>query len=158
MYEDTDKRKPQHFLLLRDGDVKETELDIFSEVTGKFGIPNCAVVSIKKQTPYRIFRMRDGKILKPRSGDYFVIDKDLVMVCCAGVDEYEHGMPKPRVIEVKRTKGVIDAIKVARDVFYMSYLNWGSPSHSYSSPAPLRLAHKLASDLSKGLRPSGQPF
>lgn len=153
-----ERKKLKHLILLRDGDVKETELTIFKKVTEKTEIQNCAVAWIKKSVPHRIFRRASDTLLKPQSGDYVQLDENSIMICCAGVDEYEHGMPKPKVVELTVIKGDIDITKIAQDIFYMSYLNWGSPSHSYSSPAPLRLAHKLASQLSRGLRPSGQPF
>ena len=146
------------FLILRDGDVSERELEIFRQIISESEVQNSAIVSIKKNIPHRIFRSTDGEVSKPLSGDFVELDENLIVMCLAGVDRYQHGTPKPKVIEVIPVSGHIDNKNVARDIFYLSYLNWGSPSHGYSSPAPLRLAHLLASALSRGLRPFGPPF
>ncbi|MDO8724606.1 MAG: hypothetical protein Q7J35_00885 [Candidatus Methanoperedens sp.] len=148
---------PDSLILLRDGDVQETEIDEFKKVVDSTGIKNCGIAWIKEMIPHRIFGGKT-KVEKPDSGDYIPLDENNIMICCAGLDEYGHGMPKPRVVELTLIKGELDIIKISQDIFYQSYLNWGSPSHSYSSPAPLRLAHKLAYQLSKGLRRAGPPF
>jgi len=80
------------------------------------------------------------------------------VLCGAGGEEYEHGTPKPIVAEVIPAKGEIIPKEALKDVFYLTYLNWGSPRRSYSLPAPLRLAHKLAYELSIGIRRAGPPF
>ena len=152
------EEKPESFVLLRDGDISEKELRAFEDEISKTDIQNCGIISIKKDVPHRIFRRQGDKIFKPFSGDFVVLDENLVMVCCAGIDEYEHGTPRVRVIEGESIEGDIDIVHVAKDIFYLSYLNWGSPGRSYSEPAPLRLAHNLASELSRGLTISGPPF
>jgi hypothetical protein len=149
---------PNSFLILRDGDVSERELEIFSQIMSESKVQDSAIVSIKKQVPHRIFRSTNGEIYKPISGDFVELDENLILMCLAGVDRYQHGTPKPKLMEVVPVSGYIDPKDVARDMFYLSYMNWGSPSHGYSSPAPLRLAHVLASALSRGLRPFGPPF
>jgi len=150
--------KPNSFLVLRDGDVSDRELETFKKLVDESNIKNSAIVSVKKNVPHRLFRSVNGEICKPLSGDFIELDKNLIVICLAGVDTYQHGTPIPKVLEVIPMSGHINSIDVAKDVFYLSYLNWGSPSHSYSSPAPLKLAHILASALSQGLRPFGPPF
>lgn len=149
---------PNSFLILRDGDVSEGELETFKTLISEAKVQNSAIVSVKKNIPHRLFRSVNGKIYKPISGDFVELDKNLIVICLAGVDRYQHGTPIPKVLEVIPVSGHISSQDVARDVFYLSYLNWGSPSHGYSSPAPLRLAHILASALSRGLTPFGPPF
>jgi hypothetical protein len=146
------------FILLRDGKVFPTEWALFSEATKKSSFLNCAIVSLKKDTPYRIMRKANGEVSGPLSGDYYPIDRSALVICLAGADEYEHGLAKPLRIEVMTPKGKVDLVDLAKDVFYLSYLNWGSPRHSYSMPAPVRLAHSMASDLSAGISRAGQPF
>jgi len=69
-------------------------------------------------------------------------------------------MPKPILVELvpSSIKGDINITYVLRDVFYLTYLSWPSPSKSYSIPAPLHLAHKLAYELAKGVKRHGAPF
>jgi hypothetical protein len=147
------------FILLRHGKVYPTEVMAFENVAKNSPFKNCAIVSVKtEEVPFRIFREVNGKIVKPLSGDYYPLGESTVVVCTVGVDEYTHGMPKPITIEVIPATGRIEAVKAARDTFYLSYLNWGSPRQAYSMPAPLRLAHTLASELSAGIQRGGQPF
>ena len=63
----------------------------------------------------------------------------------------------PIVAEIIPVKGDIVPEKVLRDLFYLTYLNWSSPRRSYSIPAPLRLAHELAFELSLGIQRYGPP-
>jgi len=149
---------PESFVILRDGDASLKELEALRNLAAEAKIPNVALVSIKKNVPHRLFRNADGEIYKPVSGDFLELDKNLIVICLAGVDRYQHGTPIPKVLEVIPISGNIVPRDVAHDVFFLSFLNWGSPSHGYSSPAPLKLAHVLASALSQGLRPFGPPF
>lgn len=154
-----DEDQLRSFILLRDGDISERELEVFQNLmSGNTNVRNCGIAWIKKSVPCRIFRESDGKMLKPYGGDFVKLDETKALICCAGIEEYEHAMPKPLMVEISPVKGELDIRKIVRDVFYMSYLNWGSPSHSYSSPAPLRLCSELASSLAKGIRPAGPPF
>ena len=143
---------------LRDGEVFETERKVIKQCIKDLPYEEVAIVSIKETTPYRIFRRLGQRITKPLSGDYYFLDEYNVVLCAAGVDEYEHGMPKPIVAEVIPVRGDIDVKSVVEDVFRLTYLNWSSPIHSYSKPAPLKLAHELASELSSGIRRFGPPF
>lgn len=151
-------KEKKDLVLLRDGTVYPQEEEAFSAAVADSPFANCSIVSVKKDVPYRIFRELDGQVLKPNSGDYFVLDNRCVVLCSAGADEYEHGMPQPIEIEVLTSKGAMDVLSVARDAFFLTYLNWGSPRQSYSVPAPVRLAHSMASDLAAGVRRAGEPF
>jgi argonaute-like protein implicated in RNA metabolism and viral defense len=150
--------KPNSFIILRDGDASESELKAFKGLMEEFKMENSAIISVKKNVPHRLFRTFNGEVYKPISGDFMELDDQLIILCLAGVDRYQQGTPVPKVLETIQVTGKINQRDVARDIFYLSYLNWGSPSHGYSSPAPLRLAHVLASALSQGLKPFGPPF
>lgn len=149
---------PQSFVLLRDGDVNPTELETFRQAIKRTEIRDSAVVWIKKNIPHRLFRQLDEEISKPLSGDHLRIDEESILLCSAGAEEYEHGTPQPRLLRITPIRGDINFVKVAQDIFYLSYLNWGSPRHSYADPAPLRLAHKQASLLAEGIGGVGPPF
>jgi len=145
-------------IFLRHGNVYPNEVSAFTKSIGKFDYTNCAIVSIKQNVPFRIFRKIGSEIVKPLSGDYYFLDDYYAVLCGAGSEEYEHGTPKPIVAEVIPVKGNIIASEVLQDLFYLTYLNWGSPRRSYSMPAPLRLAHRLAYELSLGIRRHGPPI
>jgi len=145
-------------IYLRDGEVFDTERRMFEKAIEDLPYPKAAIVSIKEDVPYRIFRRFGSRIAKPLSGDYYFLDDRNVVICAAGGEEYEHGTPKPIVAEVIPMRGDIDIKVVVEDLFKLTYLNWGSPGRSYSVPAPVRLAHKSASELSKGIRRFGSPF
>jgi len=149
----------ESLIYLRDGDVFETERQMFERVVEAFpSYSRVAIVSIKGSVPYRILRRLGDEVAKPLSGDYYFLDEYTAVLCAAGGDIYEHGTPKPVVAEVVPIRGDIDVQSVIEDVFRLSYLNWGSPDRSYSVPAPIRLAHQSASELSLGIRRHGAPF
>ncbi len=142
---------------LRDGDVFETERRMFESVVEPTKYETIAMVSIKEMVPHRIFRHVENNFLKPLSGDYYFLDDYNAVLCAAGADEYEHGMPQPIVAEVIPIRGTINPRDLVADAFKLCYLNWESPGRSYSAPAPTRLAHKLATELSRGVRRFGLP-
>lgn len=146
-------------IYLRDGDVFENEKTTFESVIEQFSrYTDAAIVSVKKSVPYRIFRGGGDDITKPQSGDYYFLDDNNAVLCSAGVDIYQHGMPKPIVAEVIPVRGNINPKYVVEDIFRLAFLNWGSPGRSYSVPAPIRLAHESAYELSMGIRRFGAPF
>lgn len=150
--------KSDSLFFLRHGEVYPNEKRAFQDSVEKYNYSKCGIVSIKETVPYRIFRQIDTEMMKPLSGDYYFLDGFYAVLCGAGGEEYEHGTPKPIVAEVVPIKGEVVPKKVLKDVFYLTYLNWGSPRRSFSLPAPLRLAHKLAYELSSGIRREGPPF
>jgi hypothetical protein len=145
-------------IYLRDGEIFDKERGIFEDTIDGLRYSRAAIVSIKENVPFRIYRMFNAKIMKPLSGDYYFLDDKNAVLCAAGSDIYEHGTPKPIVAEVIPVKGDIDVRALTEDVFKLAFLNWGSPGRSYSVPAPIRMAHESASELSSGVRRSGLPI
>jgi len=145
-------------IFLRHGEVYPNEKRVFQESVETYNYRSCGIVSIKETVPYRIFREINSEMVKPLSGDYYFLDDFYAVLCGAGGEEYEHGTPKPIVAEVTPIKGEVVPEKVLRDIFYLTYLNWASPRRSFSLPAPLKLAHNLAYELSFGIRREGPPF
>lgn len=145
-------------IYLRDGEAYEKEREFFAKVIEGLPYSKAAIVSIKGTVPFRIYRTLNQKVVKPLSGDYYFLDEKYAALCAAGGEIYEHGTPKPIVAEVIPIKGLFDMKLVLEDVFRLCFLNWGSPGRSYSVPAPVRMAHELASELSSGIRRYGSPF
>lgn len=144
-------------IYLRDGEVFETEREIFENAVESYPYTEVAIVSIKESVPYRIFRRLGSAVAKPLSGDYYFLDDYNAVLCAAGGEEYRHGTPKPIVAEVIPVRGDINVNDIVEDTFRLTYLNWGSPGRSYSVPAPIRLAHRSASELAMGIRRFGPP-
>jgi len=150
--------KSDSLIFLRHGEVYPNEKRIFQESAEKYNYNKYGIVSVKETVPYRIFRQINSEIIKPLSGDYYFLDDFYAVLCGAGGEEYEHGTPKPIVAEFVPMKGEVSPKEILEDIFYLTYLNWGSPRKSFSLPAPLRLAHRLAYELSSGVRRKGPPF
>jgi hypothetical protein len=150
---------PETLIILRDGELpSKSEIQELYAAVEPTPVLNAAIVAVLKGVPQRIFRRTKGQIEKPKSGDYIAMKAGEIAVCCAGVDEYGHGVPKPKVLHVYTVKGKVTPISIAEDFFRMSYLNYGSPGRSYSTAGPLELAHRLAAELSRGVYGSGPPF
>ncbi len=145
-------------LYLRDGSVYDQERSDFEFVVKKSGIAHSAIITIRETTPFRIYRGRQSDIWRPDSGNYYILDESNMVLCAAGADEYEHGTPRPITIGFIHITGSVNQFKAFEDVFKLSYLNWGSPGKSYSTPAPLRMAHRIARELSLGIERGIVPF
>jgi hypothetical protein len=145
-------------LYLRDGSVYDQERRNFESVVKESRLEHSAILAIKEMTPFRVYRGNQSDLWRPHSGDYYILDESNMVLCAAGADEYEHGTPRPITIDFIPVVGSIDTRKAIADVFKLSYLNWGSPGRSYSTPAPLRMAHRIARELSLGIERSTVPF
>jgi hypothetical protein len=151
--------RSESLIYLRQGDVHETERAMFEKVIAQFpSYKTIGIVSVKERVPYRIFRKQGDVLTKPLSGDFYHLDKNNVVLCAAGWDEYQHGTPQPVVAEIISVRGTLEEQKVVEDCFRLCYLNWGSPGRSYSIPAPIRLADEMARELGAGIRRYGPPF
>jgi len=145
-------------LYLRDGSVYDQERRDFESVVKESQLEHSAILAIREVTPFRVYRGDQSRIWRPHSGDYYILDESNMVLCAAGADEYEHGTPSPITIDFIPVIGSIDKLKAMEDVFKLSYLNWGSPGKSYSTPAPLRMAHRIARELSLGIERGTVPF
>jgi hypothetical protein len=145
-------------LYLRDGSIYDREKSDFEFVMKNSGIKHSAILAIRKDTPFRVYRGSQSDLWRSHSGDYYILDKANMVLCAAGADEYEHGTPSPITVEFIPVVGLIDELKAIEDVFKLSYLNWASPGRSYSTPAPLRMAHRIAREISLGIDRSTAPF
>ncbi len=145
-------------IYLRDGSIGKQEYLAFQEILERSALHHGAIVSVRESTPFRIYRGNESDVWRPNSGDYYILDNSNIVLCAAGADEYSHGTPNPIVIDFIPIKGTIEMLKAVEDIFRLSYLNWASPGKSFSTPAPLRMAHKLARETSLGLERSTLPF
>ncbi|MHA1389692.1 MAG: hypothetical protein ACTSR9_14785 [Candidatus Thorarchaeota archaeon] len=145
-------------LYLRDGSVYDQERNDFETVVKKSKFQHSAIVAIRETTPFRVYRGSQSDIWRPHSGDYYILDQSNMVLCAAGADEYDHGTPSPITIDYIPIVGSIDRLKAIEDIFKLSYLNWASPGRSYSTPAPLRMAHRIARELSLGIERGTVPF
>ncbi len=145
-------------LYLRDGSVFPRETRDFEAAVNEAGLDHSAILAVRNVTPFRIYRGSQSDIWRPHSGDYYILDESNMVLCAAGGDEYEHGTPSPITIDFISVAGSINRLKALEDVFKLSYLNWGSPGRSYSTPAPLRMAHRIARELSLGIERGTVPF
>lgn len=150
---------PETLIYLRDGTIPRSEIKyLMSAMESYPEIKNLSVVSFEKANPYRLFRLYGNSIKKPKSGDILIQTENEGIICFAGEDEYSHGTPKPANIRIEPLKGTVSTIEVFQDLFSMSYLNWGSPSRSYSKPAPLHVIDDLVKELGLGIKRYGTPF
>lgn len=150
--------KAKSLLYLRDGSVYDRERRDFESVVKESRLEHSAILAVREMTPFRVYRGDQSDIWRPHSGDYYILDESNMVLCAAGADEYEHGTPSPITIDFIPVIGSIDKRKAIEDVFKLSYLNWGSPGRSYSTPAPLRMAHRIARELSIGVERGTVPF
>lgn len=104
---------------------------------------NCLIVNIRKTSNYRILSEINGHITNPQIGTYFLIDSERAVLATTGDPVLGQSTAKPLLIEVKCIEGDFNIHDVVRDLFYLSELNWGSPTTAFKMPITLYYAEKM---------------
>jgi len=110
-----------------------------------------AGVEVTHRSPHRLYA-DEGM---PEMGAYAQLDDDTVVVVTSDTEQLPQGSPQTLRCHVKAVEGDIDAFQAGRDVFFLSELNWGSPSKGTKDPITVsltremnrRLGHSWVSDL-----------
>lgn len=119
----------------------------------------CAVINIKKKShPFRLFEKINGKIVNPTMGSYFLLGENSAVLTTTGVPTLGQGTAQPLVIELKNLWGEFDIKKAIEDVFFLSELNWGSPSTPSKLPITIQYTDAALSLISKGIEATTVPY
>lgn len=146
-------------IYVRDGSIADSEFENFKEIVERYqGLIKVAVVSYRKDIPFRIFRITNDRISKAFSGDYVSLDNSHFVICNTGRDFSRQGTPSARYLEIINIKGDINQMKIVEDLYKMCFLNWGSPRSPFSDPAPLHVIDAYLRELSSGIQRHGIPF
>lgn len=142
--------KPNKIVVHRDGEIVSTEKKGLREAINQL-IENdklssdleFATVNIKKNVPYRIFERENGGLEDCSLGSYFVLEKDKCLIDTTGKRTVSQGTSQPLLLEVDSLKGDFSIKEVAKDILYLSELNWGSPGKDVKLPITVRFAESM---------------
>ena len=140
-------------IYVRDGNISKNEYNAISKIIEEYSYNEFAIVEYKKMEPYRIFRFENNTIIKPNSGDCIKLDENNYILVNTGSYEYEksQGTPSTKLITFKQIKGNLNKKKILEDIHSLCYLNWSTPNHIFSDPAPLHFMDNLLNDYGNGI-------
>lgn len=155
---------PCHITIHRDGRLTRTEKEgllealKMLEANGQLEqMPSVAVVDVKKNHPLRLFERGQGGFRNPFIGSFFILDDHRAVINTTGAPVLsEQGTAAPLLLEMETIFGKSDIQDVARDLFYLSELNWGSPKMDTKMPITIRFAEKRIFYADKGIEYADQ--
>lgn len=118
---------------------------------------SCMAVNIKKSANYRLFSDAKGHIMNPRMGSYYVIDSKRAFISTTGEPLLSKPTSKPLLVEVVSIHGKFNIIDALKDIFYLSELNWGSPTSAIKLPVTTYYADKMVDFADYDARPNYLP-
>ena len=114
---------------------------------------NWYCVEVRNSKHYRIY---DSKHWKGDTGMYRELDYRTLLLLTR--TEGSQGTPQPFICKMKKWDGWFDIDEIGKDLFYLSNLNWGSPTMAIKDPLPLHLSKELTSKLSECRKMDYLPF
>lgn len=118
---------------------------------------SCIAVNIKKGANYRLFSDAKGDIKNPSMGSYYVIDSKRAFISTTGEPLLSKPTSKPLLVEVVSIRGKFNLIDTLKDIFYLSELNWGSPTSAIKLPVTTYYADKMVDFADYDAKPNYLP-
>lgn len=117
-----------------------------------------SLVEVRKRIAPRIYRVAGDKILNPIKGTYLLLGKNTAIVATSGAPERPlpslSGLVRPLAIRLVDTSNWETGIlSLARNVYWLAQLHWGSAFTTPRLPITTLYAHKIARFLSIGAYP-----
>jgi len=144
------KQQVQNLIIHRDGFLPKeekkgleaaiNELRLHDVLTPDF---YCVVVNIRKTSNFRIFSEINGKIRNPIIGTYKILDDRRAILVNTGFPVLAQSTAKPLLIEALSICGEYNIVNIVKDIFYLSELNWGSPTTGFKMPITIYYAEKM---------------
>ncbi len=144
------RRSPRKIIIHRDGRLTYSEREGLIEAIHSMidddqlsGDVTVAAVDIKKSHSFRIFERNDGTYRNPFIGSYFLLDDTRCIINTTGSPALPLQVTAhPLLLDIDPIIGQFNILDVAKDVFYLSELNWGSPKMNIKMPITIRFAEK----------------
>jgi hypothetical protein len=159
------KRNIEAIIIHRDGEFTDEELhgvDLIQSELRKDGIMSDAsriiCVNIKKLVPYRLYELQKEKEDNCRAGSYLILDDHSGIIATTGSPLLKQGTARPMLIELVPPFDKANIKVVLEDIFYLSFMHWGSILLKMKLPATLRYADALTPFALKSIRITGVPL
>ena len=149
----------------RDGQFTDSELqcmnDIKSELVsnGSLSIDGKIIcVNIKKSVPYRLYDVQGNQQNTCKIGSYLILDDHRGIVANTGAPLLRQGLAQPILVETVPPFDSINIKTALEDIYYLSFMHWGSITVKMKLPATLQYADALTPFALKNIRVTGVPL
>ncbi|MEM2108038.1 MAG: Piwi domain-containing protein [Candidatus Bathyarchaeia archaeon] len=115
-------------------------------------------VNIKKSVPYRLYDSQGKQQSACKIGSYLVLDDHSGIVANSGAPLLRQGMARPILVETVPPFDNTDIKTALEDIYYLSFMHWGSITVKMKLPATLRYADALTPFALRSIRITGVPL
>lgn len=149
----------------RDGEFRSKELEgieFAQEELIKDGIilkdSGIVCVNIKKNVPYRLYEVKNGKEKGCATGSYLILDDHNGILATTGTPILTQGLARPMLIELVPPFDKANIKEVMEDIYFLSYMHWGSILKKMRLPATIRYADAITPFALKRIMITGIPL
>lgn len=149
----------------RDGQFTDGELQgidaIKSELLSDGTISSNAkvtCVNVKKTVPYRLYDAQGKQQSECKIGSYLILDDHNGIIANSGAPLLRQGMARPILVETVPPFDNTDIKTALQDIYYLSFMHWGSIMVKMKLPATLRYADALTPFALRSIRITGVPL
>ena len=115
-------------------------------------------INVKKTVPYRLYDHQGKQESACKIGSYLILDDHSGIIANSGAPLLRQGMARPILVETVPPFDNIDIKTALEDVYYLSFMHWGSIMVKMKLPATLRYADALTPFALKNIRVTGVPL
>jgi hypothetical protein len=115
-------------------------------------------VNVKKTVPYRLYDSQGKQQSECKIGSYLILDDHNGIIANSGAPLLRQGMARPILVETVPPFDCIDIKSALEDVYYLSFMHWGSIMVKMKLPATLRYADALTPFALRNIRITGVPL
>lgn len=162
------KRHREHvnsIVVHRDGEFTDRELqgielvrsDLIKDGT-MFEDSTITCVNVKKTVPYRLYEVMNEQQTGCKMGSYLVLDTHSAIIATSGAPLLRQGTAHPMLIELVPPFDKKSIKTVIQDIYYLSFMHWGSILLKMKLPATLRYADALTPFALRSIRVTGVPL
>ena len=158
-YSRREEEEIERLIVHRDGELTNEEKnglrealdELKSETEVITGETDFIALDIRKKTAFRIYdEFREDTFGHPDVGAIVELDKDQALVSTNGYPYISQGTAQPLLMSVEDANCDFDLDKLARDLIFLSELNWSSPTTPWKIPATIKLAEDMSELLQEG--------
>jgi argonaute-like protein implicated in RNA metabolism and viral defense len=120
--------------------------NFIKSITSRYSIVKYAVLSVKKDVPYRVYACKDNNISYPNAGSYAVLEERYGLLDSSGYPLIKNRLVKPLFIELIEAKpeewySIYDALQESHE---LSFMHWATLTQKTKYPAPIKYADDLS--------------
>jgi hypothetical protein len=115
-------------------------------------------VNVKKTVPYRLYNAQGKQKSECNIGSYLILDDHNGIIANSGAPLLRQGMARPILVETIPPFDKTNIKTALQDIYYLSFMHWGSIMVKMKLPATLRYADALTPFALRNIRITGVPL